>query len=185
MGHWFECMGWAGPHITDPSAALPQYCVAQRVQADPGLYGYFPLLDRTRGGGLAGPSRPEFYMQIVCREGDQLSGIPEYLRIVSKPIVDYILSGANQTTNQQLLALGGGLIYRDVEFMYQSLGNCTCTNDAKNGAGNPWAAMYSRLSPDDNRTRHEILADPSMRTLTLNQIQEIQREVGVCRCRAH
>ena len=65
------------------------------IQAGPGLFGYYPLLDRSGGGGHAGPKRPKYYFQIALQEPNALSGIPEYLRIIAKPIVDIILNGSD------------------------------------------------------------------------------------------
>ena len=47
------------------------------IQAGPGLLGYYPLLDRSAGGGHAGPKRPKYYFQIALQEPNALSGIPE------------------------------------------------------------------------------------------------------------
>jgi hypothetical protein len=115
------------------------------------MFGFYPLIDRSEGGGDAGPARPPYYMAIalqvwmrgfgclsiclsVClarahahthsltlalalalahahgfrrsidrstdrwQESLATSGIPEYLRIVLKPVVDVILSGADPLT---------------------------------------------------------------------------------------
>ena len=58
MGHWFDCMGYGSGHSEGSSAPLSELCLQEAVQAGPGAYGYFPLLDRRRG----------FYMQIVLAE---------------------------------------------------------------------------------------------------------------------
>ena len=58
MGHWFDCLGYGSGHDEGSSAPLSELCLQEAVQAGPGAYGYFPLLDRQRG----------FYMQIVLAE---------------------------------------------------------------------------------------------------------------------
>jgi hypothetical protein len=50
------------------------------------MFGYYPLLDRSGGGGSAGPVRRPYYFQVALQESQRLSGIPEYLRILAKPI---------------------------------------------------------------------------------------------------
>ena len=50
------------------------------------MFGYYPLLDRSGGGGSAGPVRRPYYFQVALQESLGLSGIPEYLRILAKPI---------------------------------------------------------------------------------------------------
>ena len=82
MGHWFDCMGYGSGHDEGSSAALSALCVKESIQAGPGAYGYFPLIDRQRG----------FYMQIVLAEDSRCrSEIPEYLRIIAKPVVDALV----------------------------------------------------------------------------------------------
>ena len=57
-----------------------------RSHSDPGAFGYFPLIDRRLG----------YYMQVVAYEAGQYyprSGIPEYLRLAAKPLVDAIIEG--------------------------------------------------------------------------------------------
>ena len=56
MGHWYDCMGYGGG--SNASAPLSSWCLKEQIQAGPGAFGFFPLLDRKRG----------FYMQIVLRE---------------------------------------------------------------------------------------------------------------------
>ena len=55
--------------------------------------GYYPLLDRSGGGGAAGVVRPPYYFQIPVQEPDALSGIPEYLRLLVKPAADLLMAG--------------------------------------------------------------------------------------------
>ncbi|CAE7584229.1 RANGAP1 [Symbiodinium necroappetens] len=82
MGHWFDCMGYGSGHDEGSSAALSAVCLKESIQAGPGAYGYFPLIDRQRG----------FYMQIVLAEDSRCrSEIPEYLRIITKPVVDALV----------------------------------------------------------------------------------------------
>jgi len=111
MGHWFDCMDYAGGQSAGAAAKLPQYCLDENIQAGPGAYGYFPLVDRKRG----------YYFQIVLAEDTQCrSEIPEYLRIIAKPVVDAIIEG--KTVDDEYLLAGphfGGLLLREVVDMYQ------------------------------------------------------------------
>ncbi len=66
-------------------ANLSQACINANIHAGPGLYGYYPLIDRSRG----------YYMQLVVQESYEKSGIPEYLRIGTKPVVDVIMAGGD------------------------------------------------------------------------------------------
>eukprot|EP00755_Sulcionema_specki_P017989 Sspe_Gene.65743::Locus_38878_Transcript_1_1_Confidence_1.000_Length_2344::g.65743::m.65743 len=110
MGHWFECIGYGTPG--GPGAALPKRCKDEAIQAGPGLYGYYPLIDRKRG----------YYMQIVVQESLEKSGIPEYLRIVTKPVVDAIMEGklVANVNRYDLLTAGGGILLRDLVYIQQS-----------------------------------------------------------------
>ena len=67
-------MGYGTP---SERAELSADCMAARIQAGPGEYGFYPLLDRSGGGGAAGPTRPAHYFQVILQEPDALSGIPE------------------------------------------------------------------------------------------------------------
>jgi len=111
MGHWWECLGYGTD--ADERAPLPKVCMDSHIQAGPGMYGFYPLLDRSHGGGAAGPQRPAFYFQVVLAEQYAFTGIPEYLRLAAKPLVDVILGQASQnTTRQALLDQGAGLLAR-------------------------------------------------------------------------
>lgn len=59
MGHWWECLGYGTPvGERDP---LPKVCMDSHIQSGPGAYGYYPLIDRSEGGGEAGPTRDPLY----------------------------------------------------------------------------------------------------------------------------
>jgi len=78
FGHFLECF--------DNPAGMTQKCRDAKIHADPGGFGYYPLIDRAN----------DFWMQIVAFEsGDRYgySGIPEYLRLLVKPYVDAIMRG--------------------------------------------------------------------------------------------
>ena len=78
FGHFLECY--------DSVAGQTPECTAAQIHADPGALGYYPLIDRTKG----------YYMQIVANEGGKFyprSGIPEYLRFATKPLVDAVMAG--------------------------------------------------------------------------------------------
>jgi len=104
MGHWFECLDYSGGQRAGSSAALSKFCLDEAIPSGPGAYGYYPLLDRKRG----------YYMQIVLAEDMQCrSEIPEYLRLIAKPLVDAIIEG-KPATDEHLLAYGGGLLMREI-----------------------------------------------------------------------
>lgn len=110
MGHWYDCMDYAAGQSAGSSAKMPQYCLDENIPAGPGAYGYFPLVDRKRG----------YYFQIVLAEDSQCrSEIPEYLRIIAKPVVDAIIEGT-PVDDEHLLAAPhyGGLLVREVLDMY-------------------------------------------------------------------
>eukprot|EP00439_Symbiodinium_sp_Y106_P009970 s4495_g1.t1 len=111
MGHWFDCMGYGSGHDEGSSAALSALCVKESIQAGPGAYGYFPLIDRQRG----------FYMQIVLAEDSRCrSEIPEYLRIIAKPVVDALVLH-EPISNERLLQSNGGLLLRELADIRKSL----------------------------------------------------------------
>ena len=77
FGHWLECY--------DSILGFTEECQKQAIHCDPGAFGFYPLIDR----------KNNYYMQIVAYEHGQnypLSGIPEYLRIAAKPLVDAVMS---------------------------------------------------------------------------------------------
>jgi len=82
FAHWIEC--WNNGNDT-----LTPACKAQHVHSDPGLFGYYPLVDRRYG----------YYMQIVLQKfvtsttnfGPTQSAA--ILRIVLKPLIDAIMTG--------------------------------------------------------------------------------------------
>eukprot|EP01060_Flectonema_neradi_P039427 TRINITY_DN867_c0_g1_i1.p1 TRINITY_DN867_c0_g1~~TRINITY_DN867_c0_g1_i1.p1 ORF type:complete len:753 (+),score=175.72 TRINITY_DN867_c0_g1_i1:147-2405(+) len=110
MGHWFECIGYGTPNGS--SAPISQACQEEAIQAGPGLYGFYPLIDRKRG----------YYMQVVLQESMEKSGIPEYLRIITKPVVDAIMAGkdSRNVNRYDLLTNGGGLLLRDLVYIQKS-----------------------------------------------------------------
>ncbi len=79
FGHFLECF--------DSVDGFTDECKAARVHADPGAFGFYPLIDRRLG----------YYMQIVAyqtgRKDYPRSGIPEYLRLLAKPLVDAAIQG--------------------------------------------------------------------------------------------
>jgi len=111
MGHWFDCMGYAAGQDAGAAGPLPQQCLEEAIPAGPGAFGYFPLLDRKR----------KYYMQIVLAEDSNCrSEVPEYLRILAKPIVDSIITGES-SSEQALLAREGGLLLREILDIYKYL----------------------------------------------------------------
>lgn len=181
MGHWWECLGYGS---VNERAPLPSVCTASHIQAGPGYYGYYPLVDRSGGGGEAGPSRPSYYMQVILQEEDALSGIPEYLRLLAKPIVDVIMSGNDPATanRQSLLNQGGGLIARDITYIQESLKACKCTKGGVFDFGEPYKSLLAHLPPDQkNATRREIAGQGI--GLTMAEFVSVQQKLGECTCK--
>ena len=83
FGHFLECY--------DSAAGFTSACKEAMVHCDPGAFGFYPLIDRSKG----------YYMEVVAYEATAKfyprSGIPEYLRFLVKPLVDAIMSGENVT----------------------------------------------------------------------------------------
>lgn len=78
FGHFLECF--------DNPAGFTADCKKAQVHCDPGAFGFYPLIDRANG----------YWMQIVAFENGKFyprSGIPEYLRVAVKPLVDAIMGG--------------------------------------------------------------------------------------------
>jgi hypothetical protein len=83
FGHFYECF--------DSSEGFTWDCQEARVHADPGAFGYYPLIDRANG----------YYMQVVAYENGanyNRSGIPEYIRLLAKPYVDLIMRGGDPSS---------------------------------------------------------------------------------------
>jgi CubicO group peptidase (beta-lactamase class C family) len=86
FGHFLECF--------DSADGFTDACGAAQVHADPGAYGYYPLIDRRHG----------YYLQLVAYETAEFyprSGIPEYLRQLVKPLVDAVMRGDAPNSNEQ------------------------------------------------------------------------------------
>jgi len=179
MGHWWECLGYGVPN--ERVTPLPDICLDAHIQAGPGEFGYYPLIDRSGGGGAAGPTRQPYYMQVVLAEPNSLSGIPEYLRIVTKPVVDLILSGANvsQINRKEILKNGGGLLRRDIEFIKGELAGCACEKTRRS----PYVILEEGLPADSPSTsRYDLLAAGS--GLTIFDIEEkFNTAIGKCKCK--
>jgi len=108
MGHWFDCIGYAAGQEAGASAPLTEFCLGESIQAGPGAYAYFPLIDRKRG----------YYFQIVVAEDSSCrSEIPEYLRVIAKPVVDAIIEGT-PIDDKHLLSRMGGLVLREITDIY-------------------------------------------------------------------
>mmetsp|Transcript_46587 Transcript_46587/g.64752 ORF Transcript_46587/g.64752 Transcript_46587/m.64752 type:complete len:463 (+) Transcript_46587:105-1493(+) len=177
FGHWWECLGYGDAGERTP---LPPLCTDAHIQAGPGEFGFYPLLDRSGGGGAAGPTRQPYYMAVVLAEPDSLSGIPEYLRIVVKPIVDIILSGGDATTTprEQILKAGGGLLLRDVTYIEGELERCQCSGGQQ---GDPYASLNQGEREDRKGvSRYTLMEEGEGHTLF--EVAELQKKIGVCNC---
>eukprot|EP00937_MAST-01D_sp_MAST-1D-sp2_P002155 g2155.t1 len=78
FGHFLECF--------DSVVGFTSACRAAQVHADPGAFGFYPLIDRKLG----------YYLQIVAYETNEFyprSGIPEYLRLLVKQLVEATMLG--------------------------------------------------------------------------------------------
>jgi CubicO group peptidase (beta-lactamase class C family) len=84
FGHWLECY--------DSVYGYTAECEKNAIHADPGAFGFYPLIDRKNG----------YYMQVVAYETGKnypLSGIPEYLRLAAKPLVDAVMRQDDHVVN--------------------------------------------------------------------------------------
>jgi len=180
MGHWWECIGYGTPRERTP---LPPVCTEAHVQAGPGMYGFYPLVDRSGGGGAAGPSRPEYYMQVVLAEFFDLSGIPEYLRIMTKPVVDVILAGGDPSTwnNSALLEQGAGLLPRDISDIKSALKRCSCAKSKLWDFGEPYKSLGAGMPKDDPKMNRRQIAAAGV-GLLLHDLVKVQKKLGHCKC---
>ena len=100
------------------------------------------------------------YFQVVLAEPDQTSGIPEYLRLITKPAADAILAGLDAQTHprEALLRQGGGLIARDLTEIAAELGKCICSKKMFDD-GEPYATLSRYLAADTaTLNRHHYAA---------------------------
>ena len=183
MGHWWECIGYGTPLVPYERRALPRVCMDSHIQAGPGMFGYYPLIDRSGGGGAAGAARPPYYFQIALQESFALSGIPEYLRLMAKPVADVIMSGQDPGSypRRLLLQQGGGLLARDLQDIQASLGACRCQHKP-HAHDEPYAALGARLSADEpKRTRRE-LTNLTGEGCLLSDLSLAHSALGKCSC---
>lgn len=80
FGHFLMCF--------DSVKGMTPECREAQSHFDPGAFGFMPIIDRKYG----------YYMQVVAAEmpptgSYPLSGIPEYLAVAMKPVVEAIMSG--------------------------------------------------------------------------------------------
>ena len=177
----WECFGYAVSDERDP-LPLPADCTAHQIHSGPGDLGVYPLIDRSTGGGLAGPVRPSHYWSLAINENFATSGIPEYLRMISKPFSDLILNGTDPTTvpNSELLAAGGGILRRDIVYIESELLTCNCTG-APEAHGEPFVSLLDGLPADvPKQYRGDILRAGHGKSLL--DIIEIQKKLGTCKC---
>jgi len=78
FGHFLWCF--------DSMEGLTDACAEKQEHVDPGAFGFIPMIDR----------KNNYYMQLVSAEiaptgTYTLSGIPEYLAVAIKPVVDKII----------------------------------------------------------------------------------------------
>ena len=86
FGHFLFCF--------DNPEGFSEECKEAQQHADPGGYGYWPMIDRKNG----------YYVQVVVMESGAYyarSGIPEYLGAVIKPIIDEIMAGTDVSKTAQ------------------------------------------------------------------------------------
>jgi hypothetical protein len=181
MGHMWECFGYAVSNERIP-LPLPEGCTESNIHSGPGESGNYPLIDRSTGGGEAGPVRPQHYWNLHISEEYEQSGTPEYLRIISKPVSDFILNGTDPSTinNTALLANGGGLLRRDIVYIKSELKNCTCTG-APTAKDEPYESLLEGLPADvPSKYRGEILKAGDGKSLM--DVIEIQKKLGNCTC---
>eukprot|EP00908_Phaeocystis_cordata_P007617 Transcript_18272.p1 GENE.Transcript_18272~~Transcript_18272.p1 ORF type:complete len:354 (-),score=162.70 Transcript_18272:258-1319(-) len=184
MGHWWECLGYGTPKKTYEREPLPKDCMAAAVQAGPGMFGFYPLIDRSGGGGHAGPKRPKYYFQVALQEPEALSGVPEYLRILTKPVVDVILSGGDPATHPraEFLAQNAGLLQRDLDDIQSELLQCKCAKKPLH-FGEPYKALAANLSADDASLSRRDLTRSNGEGLLLRELVEVvEQQLGSCTC---
>merc|ERR1711972_317175 len=80
FGHFLMCF--------DSFDGMTQKCRDAKCHMDPGAFGFIPIVDR----------KLDYYVQLVAAEiaptgSYPLSGIPEYLAVAIKPVVDAIIRG--------------------------------------------------------------------------------------------
>jgi len=179
MGHWWECLGYGTPNERAP---LPQACLDAHIQAGPGAYGFYPLIDRSGGGKRAGPSRPPMWFSVALQEPNPTSGIPEYLRLVAKPVADLIIGGHDPEAAPRagLLEQGGGLIARDLKYIEGELGSCKCSR-MPGVKGEPFKSLSKALPQDEPQVNRREIAGKGV-GLLLRDIVAIQKELGHCSC---
>mmetsp|Transcript_12419 Transcript_12419/g.27463 ORF Transcript_12419/g.27463 Transcript_12419/m.27463 type:complete len:414 (-) Transcript_12419:131-1372(-) len=87
FGHFLSCF--------DSVNGFTKDCKNAQIHADPGAYGFYPMIDR----------KNQYYLEVVAYEHTAKtyprSGIPEYLAQLVKPIVDDIMAGKDVSDSSQ------------------------------------------------------------------------------------
>lgn len=147
------------------------------------MFGFYPLVDRSGGGAAAGPTRKPIYFQVALQESFELSGIPEYLRIALKPVVDVVVAGQDPTSadRKSLLEQGAGLLPRDINDIQSALGECSCKG-APGKSGEPYASLMAGMPKDDPKLlRREISAQGF--GILLREMVAVHAKLGECKCK--
>jgi len=103
FGHFLECF--------DSVEGFTDACKTAKIHADPGAYGFYPLIDRQKG----------YYLEIVAYEASRKtyprSGIPEYLRLLVKPLVDAAIAGDRGDAFSHHEPAQAGLTLADINYV--------------------------------------------------------------------
>ena len=182
MGNWVECLGFGIAPKVNPNAAIQPRCKALNIHSFPGGSGVYPLLDRSEGGDLAGPPRNQSYFGLMVQEPEALTGLPEYFRIIAKPVTDVLVGGheLSKVTDDELLHNLGGLIARDIAYIKTNLKTCTCANEARKGE--PYISLLEGLPADNSALNRNHILQGNSSGVTLRRLINVSKTLGVCTC---
>ena len=182
MGSWVECLGFGIAPKANPNAPLQPRCKAINIHSFPGGSGVYPLIDRSEGGGLAGPERNQSYFGVMVDEVEALTGLPEYFRIIAKPVTDVLVGGhkLSEVTDDELLHNLGGLIVRDIDYIRTNLKTCTCEHETRKGE--PYVSLLEGLPADNKALNRNHILQGNSSGVTLRRLINVSKTLGTCTC---
>ena len=115
-------------------------------------------------------------------EVEALTGLPEYFRIIAKPVTDVLVGGhkLSEVTDDELLHNLGGLIERDIHYIRDNLKTCTCEHETRKGE--PYVSLLEGLPADNKELNRNHILQGNSSGVTLRRLINVSKTLGTCTC---